>query len=130
MEKNISTVENINFRFRLENDLFDKCLDFHDESEEKEYVYSVKDSFIEEMRTVIDILKNRDTIIQLLMQIMEERFEKVWKLPWELVKIIHSFTWNIDDLRDISSKVRLLGLSSLSLSRDAKKTAQKRMRRN
>ncbi len=94
----------MDFCFRLENDLLDKCLDKRDEIELE---YSVNDLFIKEIQKIIDILRNRDKKIQLLMQIMEERFEKVWKLPWDLVKIIHSFTWNRDDLRDISSTVRV-----------------------
>ncbi len=68
---------------------------------------SEKHQFIEEIRRLFEMLRNRDKKIQLLMQIMEERFEKVWKVPWDLVKIIHSFTWNRDDLRDISSTVRV-----------------------
>ncbi len=82
----------------------------------KRYEYSVSDIFIKEIQTLIDILRNRDKKIQVLMQIMEERFEKVWKLPWDLVKIIHSFTWNRDDFRDISSNVCLLSWLSLSIS--------------
>ncbi len=40
------------------------------------------------------------------MGIMEERFEKVWKLPWGLSGIIHSFMWDREDLLNISSKVK------------------------
>ncbi len=105
LERNISTIQNLVCYFTLEIDL------------------SEKHEFIEEMKRIFDILKNRDKRIQFLMQIMEERFEKVWKLPWDLMKIIHSFTWNIDDLRDISSTVRIL---SLSPANEKEKTAEKR----
>ncbi len=87
LERNISTIAKLEGYFILE-------------------IYSSeKHAFIEEIKRILDILRNRDKRIQILMQIMEERFKKVWKLPWDLVKIIHSFTWKRDDLTDISSRV-------------------------
>ncbi len=37
---------------------------------------------------------------------MEERFEKVWDIPWPIVGIIHGYTWKWEDLTRITSKVR------------------------
>ncbi len=65
-------------------------------------------ALIQEIKLVIEVLNKRDESIQFLMKIMDEKFEKVWGIPWELAQMIHSFTWNKEDVRDISSKVSSL----------------------
>ncbi len=66
------------------------------------------------MDGVEEVLNKRDESIQFLMKIMDEKLVKVWKLPWDLVKIIHSFTWNKEDVKDISSKVCVLFIRSIN----------------
>ncbi len=56
--------------------------------------------------SLIETLKGRDEYIQKLMQLIEERFEKVWKLPWGLAGIIHGYLWDREDLLNISAKVK------------------------
>ncbi len=40
------------------------------------------------------------------MMVIDERFEKVWKLPWVLGGIIHGYLWDREDLLNITSKVK------------------------
>ncbi len=91
LERNISTIEKISFYLDLEVDLIDAN-------------FEVSGELVEEIENIIGILSKRDEIIQKSMQIMEEKFEKVWGIPWELVRIIHRYTWNRNDLKDITSK--------------------------
>ncbi len=106
LEGNVSTIEKIGFKFTLDKSVIEECFD----ESEKKFECSLSDEFIEGIKQIIDILKNRDQIIQNCMQIMEERFEKVWRLPWVLMQIIHGYTWNRKDLRNISSKASIFSL--------------------
>ncbi len=94
LERNISTIEYVELELRFV----------------PENTFPQNSSIIEEIKALIDVSNKRDESIQFLMKIMDEKFRKVWKLPWELAQIIHGFTWNKEDVRDISSKVSLIPL--------------------
>ncbi len=56
---------------------------------------------------LIDTLKGRDKYIQKLMMVIDERLEKVWKLPWVLGGIVHGYLWDREDILSITPKVNL-----------------------
>ncbi len=82
VERNVGTLENVRINLSIE------------ENQAK---------LVEDLQQIIDTLKRRDNIMQYAMQVMEERFEKVWDIPWSIVGIIHGYTWKWDDLLRISS---------------------------
>ncbi len=60
------------------------------------------------LMSLIETLKGRDKYIQNLMMVIDDRLEKVWKLPLVLGGIIHGYLWDREDLLNITSKVKLL----------------------
>ncbi len=48
-------------------------------------------------------MERRDKSIQDLMILMDPKFEKVWDIPYGIVKIIYAFLWNANDLKHVSS---------------------------
>ncbi len=63
--------------------------------------------FEKELTDIFQELKDRDNTIQQCMKEMDDKFGKHWKLPRELTRIIHSFTWSPFDLKNISANVKL-----------------------
>ncbi len=55
-------------------------------------------SIIEEVRKMINCLKNRKERMQMEMEIIRETLGKVWKIPKPLSNIICTFTWDISRL--------------------------------
>ncbi len=86
LEKNISTIETIQLSLDLSAE------------------FPVYDALIEGLKAIINVLNKRDESVQFLMKIMDEKFENVWGIPWGLGQIIHSFVWNREDVRHITSK--------------------------
>ncbi len=68
--------------------------------------WELSPKLIKSVKLLIETLKGRDENIQKLMQIIEEKFEKTWAIPWVLVRIIHGYLWDSEDLLNITSKVR------------------------
>ncbi len=68
----------------------------------------INPKLIENMKLLIETLKGRDKYIQGLMQIIEEKFEKVWGIPWASVRVVHGYLWDREDLLNISSKVKAI----------------------
>ncbi len=60
--------------------------------------FPANNTLIQEIKALMDVLNKRDESIQFLMKIMDNKFENVWKIPWELGQIIHDFTWNKEDV--------------------------------
>ncbi len=86
MERNLSSLECVLLRVGLQSE-------------------RLNEEMMKELELLVELVKNRDERIAKTMQIMEEKFEKVWKVPWDLVKTIYSYFWRKDDLLRITSKV-------------------------
>ncbi len=94
IRKNLSTLDRLNFRFKL---------DLAKLSGRKRN--KLISEIGENLKVIRDIMMGRDKYIQKIMIIMDERFEKKWKIPYSLGQLIHSYMWDRDDLLSISPKV-------------------------
>ncbi len=108
--RNITTIIDVNCHFSLDP----SCLatkntsKFTYESEEgikerKEVIVSLKKEVVEEIYLIIDTLKNKEETIRSLKKMMDEKFTKVWDVPWSLVHIIHSYMWCKEVLESLYS---------------------------
>ncbi len=68
----------------------------------------LKKEVVEEISLIIDTLKNKDEAIRSLKKIMDEKFTKVWDVPWSLVHIIHTYMWSEPDLANLYSNSSVL----------------------
>ncbi len=107
IERNIGTLEHIDLLFSTYGMMNDER--FEDIMPEilirkgERLIFSKE--ILREFELIAEALKGRDEYIKNIMGIMEERFEKVWNMPWPLMQIIHKYTWKWEDLLRINSKV-------------------------
>ncbi len=92
MERNIANLQSIDLRFYFGDDDLPVG----------------SDDLLEKVKALMDILSKRDEVVKSSIKMMDEKFEKVWKMPWEMVKIIHSYTWDRDDVREYVYKAIFL----------------------
>ncbi len=73
-----------------------------------DFIFSFKENIIREIAGIAESLRGRDSYIQNIMLIVEEKCTKLWDIPWPLIRIVHEYTWKWEDLWRISSKVQCL----------------------